>query len=376
MIQQQKTDLQAEIVKKIKEHNGHGMIILPTGSGKTKCIIDYITSAYPYLTKVLWVIPTRKLRDVTIPDEFKKWGYKQYFNKCVKTICYASLSKINHKKFDILILDEGHHLTIANSIFFHRNRVKSILLCTATLPEEEEKLEIIAKLNLKVIVNQKVDDAVEGGIIAPYTVFVVESELDDTTMNIRAGAKDKKFDTTELAQYIYLDNQVTQMQENGYNDKFIALNRMRFVYDLPSKQRIANDLLLSFSDDTRILIFCATINQANMLCKFNFHSKTDDKHFNLFNAKQINRLSVVNALNEGHNMTDVDVIVMVQVNSKAKNYIQRMGRALRWREGHTAAIYVLTVKNTVDEKWVKKNINSLNSDNILQIQANHICPKN
>lgn len=52
-----------------------GLLVLPTGTGKTKIAIDAIKEVSP--KKVLIIVPTQKLRDISWPKEIKKWKLKQ-----------------------------------------------------------------------------------------------------------------------------------------------------------------------------------------------------------------------------------------------------------------------------------------------------------
>jgi len=83
-----------------------------------------------------------------------------------------------------------------------------------------------------------------------------------------------------------------------------------------------------------------------------YHSKRDDKYYNLFINQKINKLGVVEALNEGDNLSNMDSCIIVQNNSNPKNLFQRMGRILRKRSNHIAKIDILCLMNTVDEVWI------------------------
>jgi superfamily II DNA or RNA helicase len=64
----------------------------------------------------------------------------------------------------------------------------------------------------------------------------------------------------------------------------------------------------------------------------------------LFKSEKVNRLSCVKAINEGHNFPGIDSGVIVQINSKEKDLIQRLGRLLRFRPGHEGHLYIVVIK--------------------------------
>lgn len=278
----------------------------------------------------MWVVPTEKLRDEGIKDEFLKWG-SDYSN--IGLVCYASLNKVKAEgiSFDLVILDEGHRITENNSKFFENNKVDNILMLTATPPKEEEKIEILKQLKLKVVFDLPLDKAVKLGLVAPYKIKVIEFNLDDQDKYIEAGSKAKRFKTTEFKQYQYMSNQIKRLQFSSKGvPKFMYLNRMRFIYNLKSKTEVAKKLLKSLPVDDKILIFHKSVPKIEELCNFVFHSKVDDRHYQMFLKGKIKRLGVVDKVNEGTNIPNLDKAVIVQLNSQPRELIQRKLCAFVW----------------------------------------------
>ena len=100
------------------------------------------------------------------------------------------------------------------------------------------------------------------------------------------------------------------MQKSGERHesiKFARLARMRFIYNLKSKTKVAKYMLEKMiSRDERTLIFAGSIATAEKLESNSFHSKSNGKAFDKFMNKEINRLSSVKSLNEGVNIPDLD----------------------------------------------------------------------
>lgn len=371
MLNEVKDKLQKEVQLLWEQNNCKGLAALCTGAGKSKIAVNIITDDI-HKGKWLLVVPTEKLRDENWLEEFNKWKKKTYYSKLDRE-CYASLSKIDLTKYDGIILDEAHNVTEANSEPFKKlskeqlNSLK-ILALTATPPLEDEKIEIFKYLQLKKIKELKLDEGVKLGIVAPYEIIVVETQLDNIKKNCKGGTKDKPFLTTEAANYEFKSRQIQKMQFGGKPvPKFLYLNRMHMIYGLQSKTEAAKLILKQIPNDKKTLIFAGTIEQAEELESNTFHSKSDDKLLKLFQANKINRLSCVQSLNEGINIKDLDIGLVVQLNSNPRNLIQRVGRLVRIREGHKAKIYILSCVGTQDEKWVEKAIEGLDRNNITYI---------
>lgn len=337
--------------------NCRGRIIAGTGSGKSKIGImaaEYISKSNKK-AKIAIIVPTEQLRDNGWKDEFVKWKLKKLYDKADK-FCYASISKIEGNVYDLVILDEAHYLTVNNYKFFNQNDVKSIISLTATEPDDKDKLLLLNSLGLKVF-EYKLKDGVEDGVIAPFKIKVIEFLLDDTDKCIKAGTKAKPFLTTEKAHYDYLTKQFQRaqfFQNKPEIAKFAALARMIFIYNLPSKTKVAKEIIDTLLVNNKSLVFCGSIKQSEELCDNVFHFKTDDSALIAFKNDKIKLLGCVNSLNEGHNIPNMDSALIVQLNSKELKSIQRIGRVVRYREGHEAIIYILSVIGTVDETWTKK----------------------
>lgn len=73
-----------------------------------------------------------------------------------------------------------------------------------------------------------------------------------------------------------------------------------------------------------------------------------------FESGEIQVLSTAKALDEGFNVEGIGCAIICSGSSKKRQYIQRMGRSLRFIEGKTAKIINLYIMNTQDESWLKR----------------------
>jgi superfamily II DNA or RNA helicase len=396
-----KTIVQDDARINLENSHYNPLLLAATGVGKSKIIIDYIdlfndAISLKYLrnAKVLIVVPTEKLRDINWKEEFIKWTNEHLYNR-IRLECYASLNKIENQEFDLVVLDECQNITENNSQFFNQNKVTKIIALTATLPPELLKQGILHDLNIKLAYQIDLDTAVKLRLVSPFEILVVRVPLDKTNRIIKAGTKKQPFMTTEYNHYDYLTKQMnkvmfisnrTAIQERQLQFRILA--RMRFIYDLPSKNEAAHwilDHLLNPED--RTIVFCGSIKQADELANFtwsneneyqdthirekgikikhSFHSKSpNDYWYNEFKKGNIKSLCCVNSLNEGHNMGDVDNALMVQINSKELKLIQKLGRMIRYRPNHRGKAIILIAEGTQDEKWLAKATENIDQSKI------------
>ena len=361
--------VQEEAKQAVIKNNG-GMIAMATGSGKSRVAVEvakyYINSIDKSLSLL---VPTEKLRDENWKEEYSKWGADYLWSPTIR-LCYASASKIQNKDFELAILDEGHNITELSSEFFSNNKVERTILLTATPPSDPIKKETLKSLGIKLVYEVTLDQAVRLGFVAPYKITVVSVALDNTTKNIPGGTKLKPFMTTESAAYAYHCKAIQQAMfdktpSGRKRHQFAILRRMQFIYKIPSKTEVIKFLLEKvIPQDDRSLIFCGSIEQAEVVCPWRYHSKSGDKAYNAFKAEEINRLSCVKAINEGHNFPGVDSGIIGQLNSKEKDLVQRIGRLIRYRPGHEAHLYIVVSESTQDEKWLENAVENLDQSKI------------
>lgn len=373
MINEIKAKIQAEAGQALRDNHG-GIVAIATGGGKSKIAIDFSRDMQRNKKdlKILLVVPTRTLRDTDWRDEFTKWGATELWSNNVRKECYAYISKIKGEQFDLVILDELQHITPNNFELFRNNNIGTIIGLSATPPKEKEKQDLLESIELGIVYEVKLDDAVDLGLVAPYKLVLIETNLNKIVSYIETGGKNRKWMTTEQRQYDWMTSDIAKHMAIGtpsYKMKFKYLNRMRLIYNLRSKETIAKYILEKLiSKEDRTLIFCGSINMAEALESHTYHSKTSEADLEKFRDEEINRLSSVQALNEGVNIANVDNAFIVQVNSNERNLIQKMGRVLRHRDGHTGTIYIMYVKGTVDEKWALSAMENLNRNDIIRMR--------
>lgn len=341
-------------------HDGQGILALATGVGKTKICLDYLVNQGEL--KILWVVPTEKLRDEDVPNEWKKWEKLEYFNKHVTTICYASLPTVQGETYDYIVLDEAHRLTDLKYSFFMKNKVSKIICLTATPPHEVEKRHLLHHLlKLKVIKRVTIDEAVDRHLIAPYKITCIGVRMSQDK-NIKWG----KRTVSERARYNYWDRKIDYMEVARQRvPQEVRLARMHAIYKAPSKVITAKKWVENNLDpNERMILFSSSIANAESLESSTFHSKRNSEDYDKFNQGLSNRISVVKVLDEGVNLYNVEGAVFTQVISNERNLIQRLGRTVRWRQGHESKVIIFYYLNTVDETWVYRAVQGLDPKRI------------
>lgn len=335
---------------------------------KTKIGIEILRRELP--KKVLWVTPSSKLRDEDLPQEFIKWKAKVLLRK-LTFLCYKSLAD-HVGEYDTVILDEYQDITEDNStpLLNGQIRYKNIIGLSGTHPKHEAKQEILDKLGLKVIAKMGIDEAIGKGLIADYNINIIECELDSTNRYIKAGNKTKQWLQTEKEAYSYMTKNIFK--------PFMAIRRMRFIYDSPVKERVAKSLLEKLGG--RRLVFCSSIEQAERLGKneslgnFTYHSKTDDKMLKKFMNQEIDELFCVQAGGVGFTYEKVDNFIIIQANSDKKGETtQKLARSLLDQEnGYKGNIWFICLVDTKDKNWLEEALKDFDVSKVKVIKSNEL----
>lgn len=350
-----------------------GMLNIATGVGKSKIAVGAIVNFLkkdPFAT-ILIVVPTQNLRDNNWKDEFIKWGYKSALDS-IDIFCYASIKNLKGLKTDLVILDEAHSLTEQNSQFFKDNTIRNLLALTATAPNpkgneaDKSKVDIFNKFKIKADFVYTIEEAKDDGIVSDYKIVIVTTQLDDTNKYIEAGSKTKRFFQTEALRYAYLSQLILSNMDIKLK-QFKMLERFRLIANSINKVKVVKKLLAKHIGD-RILVFGGSIAQINTLLAPNvYHGKTNEDALTAFKEGKIDVLGCVEGLNEGANLPNLDIGIIVQVNSNARKLTQRIGRMCRHRPNHTSIIYIILCAGTQDEKWLNKVLEDFNTNDITYI---------
>jgi len=346
------------IINKIEESNFNCLFYVATGSGKTRILIESIKKLNP--KSVLWTCATEKFRAQGLKEEFDKW---EGDFSIIKPICWHSLGSCK-EEFDLIVLDEIQMMTKRRFSYFKKHKPSHIIACSGTESGDFDKKSMIDSLGIKKILQVGVDEAVEKGLISNYEVEIRYCELDNITKKqIKPG-----FAVTDKQTYDWYTNKINELREEGEWElhKRMSLARARFIYNCKSKLLPGLSIVRELRDK-RTIIFSKSTDIANQLSHNTFHTVMDKKlaneNYSNFNSYKESHISVVEAANTSLNFVDIEVVYIHQLDSNPVNFLQKQGRGLRIRENYKAKIIILCMKDTQDEIWVNKCIESLKNIN-------------
>jgi len=355
-----------------------GSIIAGTGFGKSRCGVMAVNHVLNTLggTSALVLVPTIQLQD-QFKEEFDKWECKDCLDR-VEIICYQSAYKLRSKHYDIVICDEIHlGLSEKYRKFFKYNTYDKLLCMTATLPEEPRYKVELHKL-APTIYEISLDECVEKELVAPYEIYCMPLEL--TSEERREY---KRVNNLFVSHKMALDPNAFEFAKTAlrspnvsYELKAHAAGFYKTIRERKSIVDKAHNKIEVFKQlvydnlDKRIITFGGLNEFTDTLAKSVaplaevYHSKITKKKrveaLRRFKEGEVNVLCSTKALNQGLDIPNANLGIVCGLTSKALSMIQRVGRLIRWEEGKTGKVYVLYIKDSQEEKWLKNAVWELN----------------
>lgn len=370
---------QHRFLDKWKSANARGSLVANTAFGKTTVAllaIQEMNQNHPErITHV--VVPTHALKNQW-EEVILAWKLKNV------TVWIINTYILEIRYTNLLVLDEIHRF--GSNTFrqvFLKSRFNFILGLTATL-ERQDGMHSLIHMYAPVLRRISLSEALEKGYVSSFKVFNFGIELS----------------RAESASYEYIQKQFEtyfQIFDNDFNlvrrilansnvrdqfglikgltsselfyqarqfSKFLHL-RKTFLNEAPSKIQAVKQIWMTLNK--KMIVFCETtafadqIVEALGIVSFAYHNAVADKKKMKQQLEDFKTGSgshqvvvAVKAIEEGLDVPDIEVVVIVSGNATKRQYIQRMGRSLRIRPGKTALIINTYLHGTKDEYWLRR----------------------
>jgi superfamily II DNA or RNA helicase len=289
-----RTEIQTEATNIIIKSNFKGLIDIAPRVGKTKILLDAI-STLKY-NNILVTVPFDTILD-SWNTEKDKWGFGV---NTIKIINQRSLNKESLDIYDVIICDEIHTLSDNQKLVLQPFKNK-ILGATGSLGDKTKKA-LRWELGLKPIFTYSIEQAIEDGIISNYEIVLHYVNLDNIKKNVEYGTKAKPLIGTELQAYNWFSSQFERMKFLSYNNPGLNAVKMNYarlrsnvIYNSVNKLSKVLELKKQAS---RCLIYTARTEVADKISK-SYHSKSEDDNLESFALGKIKKLAVVQMVSMG-----------------------------------------------------------------------------
>jgi superfamily II DNA or RNA helicase len=360
---------------------GRGVIVLPTGSGKTRVAV----AALARLGRpALCLVPTRVLLWQWVKELGQwHWGPIGCFGDGQRriepiTVCTFE-SAIRHgarfgAQFGAVIVDEAHHFGVGvQDEALEMLAAGCRLGLTGTLPTDSAQAARLSELLGPVVFRLAIDD-LAGTYLASYDLVVIELHLDRDERQ-RYEREVMAFRTFNHAfrrcspEASWVELVRAAMRSITGRQALAAWRESQRIQAFPAAKRRHLGELLARHRANRVLVFTPNNETAYavarehllmpLTCDINRAER--DAALDLFRQGVLGALVSSRVLNEGLDVPDADVAIIVGGTLGEREHVQRIGRLLRPRPGKRAVVYELVTAGTSEIRLANKRRKGLSA---------------
>ncbi len=364
---------QSEALDAWRGHRYRGVIVLPTGAGKTYVATLAILSRQ---RSTLVVVPTLDLLnqwyDVLaaafgVPVGIVGGGYHEVLDLTVTTYDSAHLHMDRlGDRFGLVVFDECHHLPSPSYAMAARMCLAPYRLGLTATPERADGRTVDDTVGR--IVYRKDITELSGDYLAAYETVRLEVPLSEQEREsyerdrgtyltflrahgIRMGEPDG------WGRFLMLSS-----QSDAGRRAFAAYRRQRaLALAAPGKLAVLARLLHQHRGD-RTIVFTEdnatvyAISRRFLLPAITHQTKVKERSRTLagLNAGELTAVVTSKVLNEGVNVPEANVAIVLSGSGSVREHVQRLGRILRKTENKRATLYELVAAGTTEERTSDK----------------------
>jgi superfamily II DNA or RNA helicase len=349
---------------------GRGMVVLPTGTGKTHLANMAIERAG---RPTLVITPTIDLMNQWYDELTMSFGVEvgllgggSYDVRPLTVTTYDSAYQNMDRlgsRFGFIVFDECHHLPGPTYGLAATCAIAPFRLGLTATPERADNAHTHLDQLIGPIVYRREITQLRGHYLADYRVMTLYVNLSDEERARYERAR-------EIYRGFLHDTGIDMRQPNGWSqfiyqahrspegrEAFRAYREQRtLALAAPAKLNLLGRLLERHNGD-RVLIFTHdnatvyTIARQFLVPVITHQTKTKERREILlrFNAGTYPIVATSRVLNEGVNVPEANVAVVLSGSGSVREHVQRLGRVLRKSGTKEAVLYEVITRGTVEE---------------------------
>jgi superfamily II DNA or RNA helicase len=359
-----------------RANDDRGVVELPTGSGKTVVAIAAIAALE---TPTLVVVPTLDLLDQWHRELEREFGgpvgrlggdSQRVEDLTVSTYdsAYLRADELGDR-FGFAVFDEAHHLGGEGYRDIARLLAAPARMgLTATFERPDGAHEVVADLLGPVVYERSADD-LAGEHLAAYDIKRIEVEL--TAEERETYERNQETFTDYLAQSnltLRSGSDYQELVKRSGNDPrareaLLAKQRAREV--MMNAQRKVDCLaeLLDRHREDRVIVFTAhtdlvyRLSERFLIPAITHETGASERSeiLDRFRRGTYSRVVTANVLDEGVDVPDANVAVLLSGSGSEREFTQRLGRILRPKsDGGRALLYELVTEETAETRVARR----------------------
>ncbi|MBN2335931.1 DEAD/DEAH box helicase [Candidatus Bathyarchaeota archaeon] len=362
-------DYQREALTRWTVNRGRGIVVLPTGAGKTFLAVKAIEALQcATLVTVPTIVLVEQWREVlgqAFGVDIGALGGGEDDVQPVTVATYDSASiraRSLGNRFRLLVFDEVHHLAAPTYRKIATRYLAPYRLgLTATLQSDEATQELYDKLVGETVYRRGVD-SLAGTHLSEFTVKTVKlpltaaerAEYDRQYENYRGFLRHRNIRIRGAKDYLSF------VKRSGRDPEarraLLARNRaMDLALNSGSKIAYLKSLLKA-NPEEKTLIFTSynklvyRLSRELLIPAITHQTPREEREEILggFRDGSYRRIVASRVLDEGVDVPDASVAVIISGSGSNRQFVQRLGRILRKRPGKQAVLYELVSEGTAE----------------------------
>ena len=395
---------QEECLDSWEANDNRGIVQAVTGAGKTIFALKAVQRLREKCGESLWtaiVVPTRALmiqwnrilRSCLLEEEaLEGLQYQVYvINSARYRLARQILGRLRDGVTVLLIADECHHYTSAENrkIFEFTPYVKetpgrycSLGLSATVMEKGSAELQLLEETLGRIFFRYSYERALREGVISEFRLIQVAlhfcedeyeeyQDLSERMKTIRRQLylhcpllKKEGISFFSVLQSLAREDN-TEIGNFAKSFLYLSYQRKKLVCMAENRIFCVHELLREIDIRRKVLVFSESIEQADMLrellkCEYGskvgkYHSKAgkqaNENALERFKSGEILILITCKALDEGVDVPDAGVGIILSGTGMERQRMQRLGRILRREEKkEMACLYYLFIEESMEEK--------------------------
>ena len=361
---------QIESIKQWKASGRRGVIVLPTGAGKS-----FVAQMAIELTKrqTLVIVPTLDLMNQWYDLMLSSFNVEVgligggYFEVGAITITtYASAFRFMERlgnQFGLLICDECHHLPSDVYRYAAELAIAPFRLGLTATPERADGGEALLTDLLGPIIYRLEAQQLAGEFLADYSIVRIRVQLnaEERAAYEQARSVYRQFIASQNIRLSSIQGwqhfvMASARSEAGRAAMFAYRESKRITLGTEAKINVLTELLQRHKRE-RVLIFTAEnemvyrISEQFLIPAITHETPIKERKawLEAFNRGEVLALATSKVLNEGVNIPAAGVAVILSGSGSTREHIQRLGRILRKQPDKEAVLYEVVTSETTEE---------------------------